>query len=80
MLRDQRLCAPPGLASVPVHVRKFPRDKWRMIYSSHDGAQAAVQITHRVQKTFALRDSNSYICINAGAPLRPPFRARAAVP
>jgi len=47
-----------------VHVRKFPRDKWRMIYSSHDGAQAAVQITHRVQKTFAVRDSNSYICIN----------------
>lgn len=51
-------------ARVCVHVRKFPRDKWRMIYSSHDGAQAAVQITHRVQKTFAVRDSNSYICIN----------------
>lgn len=46
------------------YVQKFPRDKWRMIYSSHDGAQAAVQITHRVQKTFAVRDSNSYICIN----------------
>lgn len=62
-------------ASVSVHVRKFPRDKWRMIYSSHDRAQAAVQITHRVQKTFAVRDSNSYICINAGiSPVRPARR------
>lgn len=36
--------------------------------------QAAVQITHPVQKTFPLRDSNSYVCINLRA--APPYVSR----